>query len=170
MKNRSVILIADDDEDSILLLQNAFELAQVADTRRVVRNGKEVIDYLSGKGIYRDREDFPWPALMLLDLKMPVVDGFEVLQWWGEHRGGRELPIVVMSTSNQEGDILKAMAMGATAYQVKPGSFDYLVEVARALQERWLKPERLGTPAGFVRAPGRGKSAEPRSFGRRAVA
>ena len=160
MSDRSAILIADDDDDALVLLENAFELAQISNPRRIVRNGREAIDYLSGNGIYADREMYPWPALMLLDLKMPASDGFEVLKWWSEHKRLKELPIIVMTSSNQESDIQKAMALGASAYQVKPGSFNYLVEVARELRERWLKKREDGRPArlGWKRARG---SEEP---------
>jgi len=74
---------------------------------------------------------------------MPVADGFEVLAWWRDARREREMPIVVMSSSNQEADIQKALALGAAAYEVKPGSFDYLLAVARTLADRWLT--RVGT-------------------------
>src|SRR6186997_2219955 len=100
MPAEPVILIADDDDDSILLMENAFEIAGVSTPRRIVRNGREAVDYLSGKGVYGDRQKYPWPALMLLDLKMPIVNGFEVLTWWREHRRDKELPIVVMSASH----------------------------------------------------------------------
>jgi CheY-like chemotaxis protein len=154
MPNKSVILIADDDEDAVCLLQNAFELAKVSNPRRVVQDGKEAIDYLSGHGIYADREKYPWPGLMLLDLKMPIRDGFAVLDWCRQQKQRTEFPIVVMTSSNQETDIQRAMALGATAYQIKPVSFAYLVEAARELQERWLKPQEPGKPAGIVRASG----------------
>jgi two-component system response regulator len=132
-----VILVADDDENDVFFLEHAFEQVKVSCRIEVVRNGREVIDYLKGEGSYGDRKLHPWPALMLLDLKMPIVNGFEVLSWWHEH-GQQKLPIIVLSSSSQEADIKRAMALGAVAYQVKPSSFDYLVEVARALGDRWL--------------------------------
>jgi CheY-like chemotaxis protein len=133
-----VVLVADDDENDLFFLREAFERAKVSCRIETVQNGREAIGYLQGKGEYRDRELHPWPALMLLDLKMPVADGFEVLAWCGKQTWERDLPIVVMSSSNQEGDIQRALALGATAYHAKPGSFDYLVSVARALADRWL--------------------------------
>src|SRR5438270_431641 len=122
MRDRSVILIADDDDDAVVLLESAFERAKISNPRRVVRDGQEAIDYLSGNGIYADRKKYPWPKLMVLDLKMPAVDGFDVLNWWRLHRHKRDLPIVVMSSSNHPSDIQRAMSLDATAYQVKPGS------------------------------------------------
>jgi CheY-like chemotaxis protein len=143
MKDPSAILIADDDENDVSLLKLAFEEAKISNPIRVVRDGQEAIDYLSRKGIYADSDKHPWPAVMLLDLKMPRLDGFDVLTWWHQHNQGQYLPIIVMSSSNQESDIEAAMALGAAAYRVKPADFDYLVAVARELREHWLKPEEL---------------------------
>jgi CheY-like chemotaxis protein len=170
MPSKSVILIADDDEDALLLLENAFELAGVSNPRRAVRTGKEAIDYLNGSGIYAEREKYPLPALMLLDLKMPGRDGFEVLKWCRQQKEWAELPIVVMTSSNEDTDIQRAMALGAAAYQIKPMSFEYLVEVVRELRERWLKPGELRKPAGFVRASGRPSPTAQKSFYGRAAA
>jgi CheY-like chemotaxis protein len=138
MANHPVILVAEDDENDVLLLEQAFERASVPCHFEVVRNGQEAVDYLSGEGTYGDRAAHPWPTLMLLDLKMPLLNGFEVLSWWREQDYERDLPIVVMSSSNQESDIEQAMALGATAYRVKPSDFQYLVAVAQELRDRWL--------------------------------
>jgi CheY-like chemotaxis protein len=167
MPSGSVILIADDEDDAALLLENAFEMVKVSSPRRVVRNGQEAIDYLSGNGIYADREKYPWPALMLLDLKMPVRDGFAVLDWWRQQNLRTEFPIVIMTSSNQEADIQRAMFLGATAFQIKRVSFNYLVEVVRELRERWLKPLEAVKPAGFVRASDRERRALRGSLYRR---
>jgi two-component system response regulator len=134
----SCILVAEDDEDASLLMQEAFREAGLTGRVMVVRNGEETINYLAGKEFYRDREKYPWPALLLLDLKMPKVDGFGVLAWWRRTNRTIELPIVVMSSSNQERDIQRAMELGATSYCVKPCSFQYLVHVAAELRDRWL--------------------------------
>jgi CheY-like chemotaxis protein len=75
---------------------------------------------------------------MLLDLKMPMIDGFEVLTWWQEHEHEGNLPIIVMSSSNHESDIKRAMALGAKGYEVKPSSFGCLLGVVRELGQRWL--------------------------------
>src|SRR5215813_3168859 len=114
MRKPPVILLADDDENDVLLLKRTFERAKVAGQFMIVRDGQEAIDYLSGAGRFADRVKYPWPALMLLDLKMPMLDGFDVLAWWRES-GARELPIVVMSSSNQESDVKRVMALGAAA-------------------------------------------------------
>jgi len=138
----SVILIADDDESDVFLLERAFQKANVGVRVMVVPNGEEAIGYLSGEGKYRDRNEYRWPVLMLLDLKMPMVSGFEVLTWWREHGKKRNLPIIIMSTSNHEADIKRAMALGAVAYRVKPSDFEYLVAVAEELRE-WLTQQEM---------------------------
>jgi two-component system response regulator len=140
MRNEPLILIAEDDENDVLLLRRALETAKVFARLSVVRNGQEAIDYLSGHGNYVDRVAHPWPAVMLLDLKMPMVDGFDVLTWWRDQRGERELPIVVLSSSVLESDTERALSLGAAAYRVKATGFEHLVTVAEELRERWLKP------------------------------
>jgi CheY-like chemotaxis protein len=133
MERESVVLIVDDDENDVLLMERALKKASIFAQVMVARDGQEAIGYLSGEGKYGDRKVYPMPNLMLLDLKMPIVDGFEVLAWCREQ--GREwtMPIVVTSSSNHEGDIARAMALGATAYKVKSCNFQYLVAVAKDL-------------------------------------
>lgn len=136
MRKLPVILVADDDDNDLLLMERAFQRANVASRFVVVRDGQEAIDYLSGTGRFADREKNPWPALMLLDLKMPMLDGFDVLTWRREYGPARDLPIVVMSSSNQESDVERAMALGAAAYQVKSGDLQFLVAFARELRQK----------------------------------
>ena len=140
MTPQGTILLAEDDDSDIRLVKFAFEEAQVRNPLRVVRNGQEAIDYLSGEGIYAGRDAYPLPALMLLDLKLPLRDGFEVLAWCQEHKGLHGLRVIVMSSSHDQSDIKMAMALGAVAYRVKPADFGYLVGVARELRDHWLKP------------------------------
>jgi CheY-like chemotaxis protein len=144
MASEPVILVADDDENDAFLLRQALMETKVRCRLETVRNGKEAIDYLNGEGDYGNRNLHPWPTLMLLDLKMPIADGFDVLAWWQNKVRDRELPIVVMSSSNQQTDIQKALALGATAYHVKPASFDYLLAVVRELGNRFLMREQVG--------------------------
>jgi len=136
------ILVAEDDDDASLLMQVAFREAGMVEHVYTVKDGRETINYLEGNETYGDRKIHPWPSLLLLDLKMPRVDGFGVLVWWRKNHKGRDLPIVVMSSSNQERDIQRAMELGATSYCVKPCSFQYLVHVAAELRDRWLSVRR----------------------------
>jgi CheY-like chemotaxis protein len=134
------ILVADDDENDVFLLRRAFEKAGISHTLTAVWNGAEAIAYLRGDGIYSDRQKYPWPELLLLDLKMPVLDGFEVLAWWQTEESAGDLPIIVLSSSNREQEIHRAMELGARGYCAKPADFDYFVMVAHELQNRWLLP------------------------------
>jgi CheY-like chemotaxis protein len=141
MPEGRIILVADDDENDVALLRRAFAKAEVSATLTAVWNGQEAIAYLRGDGIYSDRRKYPWPDLLLLDLKMPMLDGFEVLTWWQTQEQAADLPIIVLSSSNRDQDIHRAMELGAHGYCAKPAGFDYFVMVARELQNRWLMPK-----------------------------
>ena len=142
MRGFPTVLLADDDENDRYLLDLAFEKNGLPNVLQVVRNGEEAIDYLRGDGVYSDREKYPWPSLMLLDLKMPLVDDFEVLAWWQKQEKTPAFPIIVLSSSSQERDIQRAMALGATEYCAKPVDFQHVLVVARKLRDRWLSTER----------------------------
>ena len=131
-------LLADDDEDQICLMKNALSKAGVTNPLRVVTNGDEVIAYLSGGGPFRDRVEHPLPFVLLLDLKMPGKDGFEVLEWMRNQPNLRNLVRVILTNSNLAADADRAHKLGAHYYLTKPGSFDQLVEMARSLRA-WLR-------------------------------
>lgn len=135
MKNRVPVLLADDDENDLLLIQRAFARAGIPNPLRVVRDGQEAIWYLNGEGNYADRKKSPWPGLLLLDLKMPRMDGFDVLQWLQEPQHRKGLRVVVLSSSNEKSDVERAMELGADAYRVKTPSFDDLVWLQEELRE-----------------------------------
>src|SRR6266446_3785564 len=100
MTDRATVLLAEDDPDDVLLAQIAFEKARLANPLQVVRDGEEAIAYLQGEGRYGDRHCFPLPMLLLLDLKMPRVNGFQVLEWLREHPRLYRLPVAVMTSSD----------------------------------------------------------------------
>ena len=129
----AVILLVDDDANFTLLIQNAFATAWPAATLRCLRDGDEAIQYLLGHDRFSDRQQFPMPSLMLLDLKMPRVNGFEVLEWKHQIPELISLPVVVWSSSGLSEDVQHARALGAVAYLVKP----------MALQEYFAIVERL---------------------------
>ena len=137
------VLIAEDDPSDAFLLKRAFQLAQVPATLHFVRDGQEAIDYLRGEGGYSDRKRFPLPTLLLLDLKMPKVDGFDVLTWLKSQPAWRSLPVVVLSSSSREDDIQRARALGADDYRVKPADFDDLLALAQDVAARWLSAPEL---------------------------
>lgn len=142
MPNHAPVLVAEDDPNDVFLLRRAFQKAGVFNAVVVAHNGQEAIDYLSGGGAFQNRGDHPFPALMLLDLKMPLVDGFDVLAWLRKHPPTNQLPVVVLSSSNQEKDIERAQQMGASDYCVKPQQFEELVEIVKGVRDRWLANDR----------------------------
>jgi CheY-like chemotaxis protein len=136
---RLTVLIAEDDEDAIHLLEAALQSISCEHTVRIVQNGQEALDYLQGKEKYEDREAFPFPDVMLIDLKMPVVSGLEVLWWLSKHPECNVLPTIVFSTSRHETDIKRAYDLGASAYFVKPIQFEHLKGILRSTFEFWGK-------------------------------
>ena len=131
------VLLADDQEDDVLLLKRAISKA-VGDCRiQVVDNGDEAINYLKGKGQYGDRKNFPFPNVMILDLKMPRVGGLEVLEWLDQHPHCSVIPTVVFTSSAQPQDIKRAYELGTNAYFTKPLTFDDSVSVMAAIFNYW---------------------------------
>lgn len=138
MSGQRLILLAEDSRDDAFLLRRAFMAAGVSCAIIDVRNGQQAINYLNGDPLYADRATFPIPHLVILDLKMPLVDGFEVLKWLKTQPTLKSVPVVVLSSSNLETDREKARTLGAQDYLVKPNDPKELVKVAQKLQERWL--------------------------------
>jgi CheY-like chemotaxis protein len=131
------ILLAEDDANDIQLMRRAFRKARLPNPLYVTRNGDETIEYLAGKGEYADRRRYPFPFLLLLDLKMPRKSGFEVLEWMRERPLLRDFPVIVLTSSNAEKDIQRAENLGAMLYLVKPGEFSDLVAMMVKLEEYW---------------------------------
>jgi len=161
MAQRPVILLAEDREDDILLVRKAFETSTMDCQIQVVRDGEEAILYLSGEGKFRNRAEFPMPNLILLDLKMPRVDGFEVLRWIRQHRELGNLRVVVLTASHQIRDVNQAYQLGANSFLVKPLDFQNFVETSKALRNYWLvldNPPQIPTPASEQPAPAASQS------------
>jgi len=134
-----LVLLAEDDENDIFLMRRAFLDAGVQIVVIDVPNGEEAIKYLSGRGPYTDRSSYPLPALLLLDLKMPLLNGFELLSWLQRQVNLRTLPAVVLSSSGLDFDIQRAFQLGARDYLVKPQTHDGLVKLVREINSRWLQ-------------------------------
>jgi CheY-like chemotaxis protein len=145
MGGNEFILLVDDDENDALLLQRAFKKAGLHDWLRVVTEGQEAINYLGGREQYSDRDRFPLPFLMLLDLKMPGTDGFEVLRWARSERDLKRLLIVVLTSSNLQTDVDRAYELGANSYLVKPVEFDEMVNMVQRFQAYWAEINRTPT-------------------------
>src|SRR3954454_2203330 len=121
--NRVVVLHVDDDPNDRLLLQHACNKAALDLVLSSVCDGDEAIAYLEGCDKFKDRDEFPLPNLLLLDLKMPRINGFEVIAWVRKQQNLRFLPIVVLSSSSHDADLRRAYEMGVNSYLVKPVSF-----------------------------------------------
>jgi len=138
MLNEAAILLAEDDENDIFLMGRAFDRAGIPNPLFVVRNGQEAIDYLAGKGSFGQRDKHPLPSLLLLDLKMPWMDGFDVLRWLREHPQFNTLPVVIMTSSKLQADVDRSRQLGVYDYRVKPGSFEDLVRLLDDVRRCWL--------------------------------
>jgi CheY-like chemotaxis protein len=138
MLNDVPILLAEDDENDIFLMRRAFDRAGVPNPVFVVRNGKEVIDYLAGAGAFAERSKFPEPGLMLLDLKMPWMDGMDVLAWLRSQRQYDTLPVVVLTSSKLQSDVDRSRELGVYDYRVKPHAFEDFVRLLDDVRKCWL--------------------------------
>jgi len=141
-----MVLVAEDDSNDVFLLRHAFEEAGVHCPMIAVEDGQEAINYLSGQPPYCDRGRYPMPRLLLLDLKMPAINGFELLAWLQTRPELKDLPAIVLSSSNQETDISRARELGARDYLVKPSVLNDLVRLVEQLQARWLNRLLKGNP------------------------
>ena len=138
----SAILLVEDDEADIFLLRRAFRNARIANPLIEVRDGQAAIQYLSGEGDYADRARYPIPFLILLDLRLPKLSGFEVIAWMRDQPQLANLIVVVLTASDHVPDVTKARDLGANSYLVKPGNFEELVQMVKRIKGRWLLVNR----------------------------
>ena len=147
MLNNQFILLVEDDDNDVTLIQCAFKKAGLNPVLKTVRNGAEAIEYLSGEGRYADREQFPMPFLLLLDLRMPGTDGFDVLRWVRAAPELKRLLVVVLTSSNLQSDVDRAYELGANSYLVKPVEFHEMVNLVRRFEAYWSEINRIPTPS-----------------------
>jgi CheY-like chemotaxis protein len=145
MNSSKVILYAEDDENDVFFMERAFEKLAIPNPLRIVTDGKQAVDYLDGQAPFAKREENPLPLLMLMDLSMPGRHGLEVLQWIKTQPVLLTLPVIVLSSSNQQSDIHRAYLLGANGYLIKPGDPDDLIRIVKSIQQYWLADVR---PAG----------------------
>ncbi len=148
MLDGQFILLAEDDPNDVLLLQRAFHKAGLRDRLKVVRDGEQAIEYLAGRGDYADRNRYPLPFMLLLDLKMPGTDGFEVLHWLRAEQTLKRLLVVVLTSSNLQADVDRAYDLGANSYLVKPVEFDAMVNLILRFEAYWTEINRTPTTSG----------------------
>jgi CheY-like chemotaxis protein len=161
-------LLAEDNENDVLLTRRAFAKANLLNPVQVVSDGDEAMAYLKGEGKYANRAEYPLPELLLLDLKMPGKNGFEVLSWIREQPTFSSLRVVVLTSSDQIRDVNRAYQLGANSFLVKPVDFENFVQVSQAVKGYWLWMSRspeVSRPAKEPQAPGeeRPKSTPNRS-------
>jgi CheY-like chemotaxis protein len=139
IKKPEHILLAKDNENDALLLKRAIQAADINASLQVVGDGQQAVDYLRGISPYSDREKHPLPKLMLLDLRMPRLDGFQVLNIVRQHLGMTQLPMIVLTNSENPADIKRAYDLGATSFFRRPDSLEGLDEMIHVLHAYWLK-------------------------------
>ena len=139
MSKSGLILVAEDDPTDAYFFQRAFRRAGLPVTLHFVRDGQEVLDYLQGAEQFADRTRYPRPQLVLLDLKMPRLDGFDVLEWVRKQPGLNGLQIVIFSSSDEPKDMNRAYGLGANWYLVKPHSMEELTELVGRFKKFWLE-------------------------------
>ena len=142
MQKIETILVAEDDSADAFFLKRAFSKVGVRTALHFVRDGQEVLDYLLGEGQFADRHAHPRPDLLLLDLKMPRMDGFQVLDVVRQRPGIKRLPVVIFSSSAQEQDINRAYDLGANSYLVKPHAMEDLAKIVERLEKYWFEVNR----------------------------
>ena len=136
--NHNSILLVEDDGNDIILIKRAFKKAKTINPLKVVTDGEEAINYLKGEGKYTDRIQYPLPVLILLDLKLPLKSGFEVLEWLKKQEGLKRIPVVILTSSSESKDINLAYDLGANTYLVKPVHFEDLIEMLKTLGFYWM--------------------------------
>lgn len=131
-------MLVEDSEDDRALMEFAFTRAGITNPIFMAHNGQEAIAYLEGQGDYADRDRYPLPCLIITDLKMPGVDGFDLLEWLKTRWEFNRVPKIVLTASGHEKDERRARQLGSCAYFVKPSQLADLVKVVIAMDEDWI--------------------------------
>jgi CheY-like chemotaxis protein len=142
------ILLAEDDEADLFQMRRGLQRAGIFSPVMNVQNGKEAVAYLKGEAPYTDRKLYPFPDILLLDLKMPVMDGFEVLIWVRSNPEMNLLPIIVLSSSDLQRDVDRAYGLGANAYLVKTADTIELGKMLQNLFNFWQGSAHLPAKSG----------------------
>jgi CheY-like chemotaxis protein len=138
MVNEATILLVDDNDDDVLLMKRAMRKAGIINPVQVLTHGTQVVDYLERRPPYSDVRQYPFPMLILLDLKMPRMSGFELLEWIRKQPKLKRLWVIILTHSPESSDIVRAYDLGANSYLVKPSTFSALVELSTFLKQYWL--------------------------------
>lgn len=133
----STILLVEDEPHDIEFLTRAFARVGVENPIHAVHNGEEAIAYLTGSGKYADRTAFPFPSVIITDLKMPHLNGLELLAWLQKHPQCSVVPTIVFTSSTSSADVKTAFERGASGYMVKPVNFSELQQMVRTITDYW---------------------------------
>jgi CheY-like chemotaxis protein len=139
MPDAAVILVVEDREDDVVLLRRAFRSAGVLNPLVWVKSGDEAISYMRGTGDYWNRAEFPLPRMILLDLKMHGLDGFDVLSFVRARREFASIAIIVLTSSTDLKDVQRAYDLGANSFIVKETEFDNMVTLSKILKDYWIR-------------------------------
>jgi CheY-like chemotaxis protein len=137
------VLIVEDDPNDVRLLQRALRDNAITNPVKFMQDGQEAISYLEGAGQYSDREAYPYPGLLIIDLKMPRKSGMEVLIWLKDHPECYVIPAIIFTSSDQLIDVKLSYGHGANSYIVKPGTFEELKRTIRIIFEYWALCQKL---------------------------
>lgn len=139
MPTNRAILLVEDSEDDIFLMKRALDEAGVKNPVLIVEDGQEAVEYLEGAGKFEDRTSYPLPAVIFLDLKLPLKSGHDVLAWIRRQERFDTTVVVVLTSSEETSDVNKAYRLGANSYLVKPPTAQDLVDMAKAFKWYWLE-------------------------------
>ena len=137
------VLVVEDSEDDVFILRRAFKKAQLNNPIHIVTDGAQAIEYLAGQGKFGNRSEYPFPVLVLLDLKLPLKSGLEVLEWIQGQLFRSELNVIVLTSSAEERDITKAYHLGARSYLTKPPTAQVLREAMTALNDSMITKKAI---------------------------
>jgi len=138
MSDQALFLLVEDSETDAILIRRAFVKGNIVNPLQVVTNGDQASAYLKGEGAFSNRREYPLPDLVLLDLKLPGIDGFQVLRWIRQQPELKALRVVVLTSSDRIQDVNLAYQLGANSFLVKPVDFERFVEISQALKGYWL--------------------------------
>lgn len=138
-KTNRALLLVEDNQDDVFLMKRALKAARVINPLYVAEHGQEAVDYLGGAGKFANRESYPLPAVVFLDLKLPFISGHDVLAWIRRQKEFESLVVVVLTSSNEASDLSRCYSLGANSYVVKPPTSEQLEELAKAFKWYWLE-------------------------------
>jgi CheY-like chemotaxis protein len=139
MTTTRALLLVEDNEDDVFLMKRALKGAHVINPLFVAVDGQEALDYLAGADKFADRTNYPLPAVVFLDLKLPFISGHDVLTWIRRQKDLDSLVVIVLTSSNEASDLSRCYALGANSYVVKPPTPEQLEDLAKAFKWYWLE-------------------------------